>query len=158
MQNIMDIQPYCEGKAREVADVFYQSVHGIDASLYSDQQKEAWAPSPINYEQWAKRLRIKQPWLALIEGRVAGFIELDADGHIDCTYTHPDYQGRGVASALYDALLIEAKNRGMQRLYVEASLTAKHFFEKRGFVDVKRNEIERGGIILVNFSMEKQLT
>lgn len=103
-------------------------------------------------------MNTKKPFIAIIENRVAGFIELDADGHIDCTYTHPDFQGKGVASALYKHLLAEARRRNIKRLYVEASLIAKPFFEHRGFSVVKKNAIQRNGVFLVNFSMEKYLS
>ncbi len=154
----MDIRTYSEDSAREIADLFHQSVHAIDSSLYSSEQKEAWAPTPVDYEHWAKRLNAKKPFIAFIEGRVAGFIELDADGHIDCTYTHPDFQGRGVASSLYERLLTEAWEKNIKRLYVEASLVAKSFFEHRGFSMVKKNEVHRNGVTLVNFTMEKYLS
>ncbi len=85
-------------------------------------------------------------------------MELDADGHIDCTYTHPDFQGKGVASSLYDYLLMQAKQAGIKRLYVEASFIAKPFFEHRGFSVVKKNEVQRKGVSLVNFSMENPLS
>jgi putative acetyltransferase len=153
----MKIQTYSPDKAREIADLFHKSVHAIDPLLYSSEQKEVWSPTPIDYERWAERLNVKKPFVAIIEGRVAGFIELDTDGHIDCTYVHPDFQGRGVACALYEHLITETRVKNIKRLYVEASLVAKPFFEHRGFSVSKKNEIQRNGITLVNFSMEKSL-
>jgi len=153
----MNIQIYSANKAREIADLFHQSVHAIDSSIYTSEQKEAWAPTPVDYEHWLERLNSKKPFLALIGSRVAGFIELDTDGHIDCTYTHPDFHGKGVASALYEYLLEEAKSRKFKYLYVEASLIAKPFFEHRGFSVVKKNNLQRNGESLVNFSMEMYL-
>ena len=153
----MDIQPYTADRANEIADLFYKSVHAIDDSVYTKEQKEAWAPTPVDYERWAERLKKKKPFIALIEKRVVGFIELDSDGHIDRAYTHPDFQGKGVASTLYQYLLVEAKARGIERLYVEASFMAKPFFEHRGFSVVKKNELQRNGVSLVNFSMQLYL-
>jgi putative acetyltransferase len=112
----MDIQSYSSKRAKEIADLFYKSVHAIDSSVYSPELKDAWAPTPVNYERWIKRLNEKKPFLAVIENHVAGFIELEADGHIDCVYTHPDFQGKGVASTLYEHLLKEAKSRNINRL------------------------------------------
>lgn len=158
VRTTMDIQTYSSERAKEIADLFHHSVHAIDPSVYSPELKEAWAPTPVNYERWSERLNEKKPFLAVIENRVAGFIDLDADGHIDCTYTHPDFQGKGVASTLFEYLLEEAKSRNIKRLYVEASLIAKPFFEHRGFSVVKKNEVQRNGAFLVNFSMEKYLS
>lgn len=154
---IMKIVNYTTDAAVEVTDLFYAAVHGIDPSVYSQQQKEAWAPIPPNYEKWAERLEEKKPCLAILEQRIVGFIELDPDGHIDCTYTLPDYQGRGVASALFNHVEEIALTRGYKRLYVEASFLAKSLFEKQGFKVLHENKIERGNVILSNFTMEKWL-
>ncbi|QUM88325.1 GNAT family N-acetyltransferase [Moritella sp. 36] len=154
----MEIKSYSAEWAIEVADLFHQSVHAIDPSVYTPEQKEAWASTPPDYAKWSLRLDEKRPFVAIINGLVAGFIELDADGHIDCTYTHPNFQGMGVASALYAHLLAEAKLRNIERLYVEASFIAKPFFEHRGFSVIKRNTFQRNGVTLVNFTMERYIS
>lgn len=94
--------------------------------------------------------------MAIIDNHVAGFIELDG-GHIGCTYTHPKFQGKGVASTLYKYLLLKAEENGVERLYVEASLIAKPFFSNRGFSVVQKNKVQRNSVPLINFSMEKYL-
>lgn len=154
----MEIQPYTSDRSVEIADLFHQSVHAIDPSVYTAKQKEAWAPTPPDYEHWLQRLSKKRPFMAIMNRRVVGFIELDADGHIDCTYTHPDFQEQGVASALYEHLEKEARARKIERVYVEASFIAKPFFEHRGFSVIKQNKVERKGVTLVNFTMEKHLS
>ena len=154
----MEIELYTENRAAEITNLFHQAVHAIDESVYTVEQKEAWAPTPPDYEYWKERLNKKRPFVAIIHDRVAGFMELDADGHIDCTYTHPEFQGQGVASTLYQHLLLEAKGRGLKRLYVEASLPAKPFFKQRGFSVVQRNNVQRHGVTLVNFTMEIYLS
>jgi len=151
------IQLYTPDRSAEIADLFHQSVHAIDPALYTPEQQEAWAPTPPDYARWSERLALKRPSLAIVEGRLAGFIELDADGHIDCLYTHPAFQGMGVASALYAYLETEARSRQLSRLYVEASRVARPFFERRGFNLIRANEVQRGGTKLTNYRMEKTL-
>ncbi len=151
---MLSIQIYDGKQANEIADLFYSAVHHISPEIYNKKQQDAWAPPP-DYEFWKARLEQKQPFVALINNRVAGFIELDADGHIDCAYTHPDFQRQGVASQLYQYLLEQAYEQKLNRLYVEASLVAKPFFEKQGFTTVQQNKVNRNGEILINFSMEK---
>lgn len=153
----MRIEVYQAKRATDVADLFHRAVHAIDRKVYCERQKEAWAPTPPDYHGWRDRLALKQPLLALIGNEVAGFIELDPDGHIDCCYTHPKHQGKGVASILYRQMEHSAKERGLERLFVEASIVAKPFFERRGFVVLRRNNVYRNGEILVNYSMEKSL-
>ena len=151
------ITPYTEAYATEIIDLHHASVHAIDPCIYSREQQEAWAHTPPNYPYWVKRLALKKPFLAMVEGDIAGFIELEADGHIDCAYTHPFFQKCGVMAKLYDHIESLAHQNKMPRLYVEASKLIKPFFEKRGFVMLHRNEIKRNGQMLVNYSMEKKL-
>ena len=151
------IQPFTADRSNEVADLFHQAVHCIDSTLYTAEQQEAWAPTPPDYFRWSARLTTTQPWLAMLDNRVAGFIELAADGHIDCFYTHPDFQRQGVASELYEHLCANAKSRGLNRLYVEASIVAKVFFERRGFTQISENSPQRNGVTLNNFTLEKYL-
>ena len=153
----INLQPFTREKANQVADLFHRAVHCIDPTLYTVEQKEAWAPTPPDYAYWLARLVIKQPWLALVDNHVVGFIESDADGYIDCLYTHPDFQNQGVACALYEQLLMIANTRESDRLYVEASIVAKPFFERRGFVQIAENRVQRKGVTLINFTMEKRL-
>jgi putative acetyltransferase len=153
----MKIQTYTADKAKEIADLFHQSVHAIDPSIYNIEQQEAWAPMPPDYSRWAERLSLKQPFVALVDNRVAGFIELDVDGHIDCTYTHPEYQGQGIATALYQHLEAEAKKRKLDRLYVEASTIAKPFFERHRSSLIRANKVQRNGVTFINYTMEKYI-
>ncbi len=153
----MEIRDYSARYAVQIADLFHRAVHSVDPGSYSPEQQEAWAPTPPDYAAWALRLERKRPWLALIGDRLAGFIELDPDGHIDCLYVHPDVQRRGVAAALYAHLEGQARRRRLSRLYVVASLVARPFFERRGFRQLKVNRVLRNGIELMNFTLEKDL-
>ena len=91
----MVIVEYSSNWASEIANIFYQSVHAIDNSIYTVEQKNVWAPLPIDYEKWTKRLELKRPFLLLMNNQVAGFIELESNGHIDCLYVSPKFQRRG---------------------------------------------------------------
>jgi putative acetyltransferase len=49
----MKIRLYSVEMAAEIADLFHRSVHAIDPSVYTGEQKEAWAPMPPDYERWS---------------------------------------------------------------------------------------------------------
>lgn len=153
----MEIIEYSAKRAEEIADLFYNAVHFIDSSIYCDEQKHAWAPSPIDYDKWKARLAHTKPFLLLIHDQVAGFIELEADGHIDCTYVSAKFQRKGVATKLLKHVIAVAKDQGLTHLYVEASIVAKPFFEKFGFVLEKENRVIRDSIMLVNYTMRMGL-
>jgi putative acetyltransferase len=65
--------------------------------------------------------------------------------------------GSGVASALYDRLEQEAKERGLGRLFVEASETARKLFLRKGFTELKRSDFVLRGVRIHNYLMEKLL-
>jgi len=153
----MKIIKYSSNRAKETTEIFYQSIHAIDNAIYSESQKQAWAPLPIEYEKWAKRLELKKPYLLLINDKIAGFIELESDGHINCFYVSPGFQRIGVASTLLNYLIDSAKSLGINLLTVEASLVVKPLFEKFGFITEKKNKIRRKNTVLINYSMRKKI-
>lgn len=54
--------------------------------------------------------------------------------------------------------LAAAAERGMTRLFVEASEPARRFFLKKGFKLVARRDFEIAGVSIHNYSMEKQIS
>lgn len=153
----MKITEYTPDRAKEVTELFYEAVYQIDPAIYSDQQKSAWAPLPINYEQWSARLAIKQPFILLINNKVAGFIELEESGYIDCAYVLPKYQKQGVATALVNYVLSACEHLNITSIHVDASIIAKPLFKKFGFVIQQKNEVKRNNVILINYTMVKFL-
>ncbi len=153
----MLIRPYQTSDNDALIAIFYAAVHQIDEQYYSKKEKMAWAPVPPDYTFWYRRLNQKQPFVAVINTMIVGFIELDPDGHIDCLYVHPDYQRCGVAMTLYQALEKSAYQQKIQRLFVEASLLAKPFFDKNGFQVLSQNQASRQDCLLTYYCMEKIL-
>ena len=135
-----------------LAQLFYDTVHTINARDYSPEQLQAWAPGLPDLEQWDRSFLEHTAYVAEAEGIVAGFGDMDGTGYLDRLYVHKDYQGKGIATALCDRL--ESAVQG--RIVTHASVTAKPFFEKRGYRTVKEQQVERRGILLTNYVMEKQ--
>ncbi|MBV1790182.1 GNAT family N-acetyltransferase [Marinobacterium sp. D7] len=152
------IRPYKPLDAWRVTDIFYNSVHAIDERFYSLQEINAWAQLPVDYLGWRQRLDAHCVHVAEIDGEVVGFAAMEPDGYIDWIYTHSDFQRRGVAAALYTFLERQSLDRGLTCLTVHASHVAKPFFEQRGFVSLRENRVERNGVVLSNWVMEKALT
>ena len=153
----MFIRNYSSDDADALTDIFYDTIHTVAIEKYTQEQVNAWAPMPVNYDYWRQRLKQLPPYVAEIDGVVVGFITLTPSGHIEWTYTHKDYQRRGIASALYEYLEERAEAQKLSRLTVNASKFARPFFEKQGFQVVCRNNTERDGHILLNWTMEKHL-
>lgn len=157
MQQTIIIIDYLEKYADEIAELFHRTVHAIDASIYSEKEKEAWAPTPPDHREWAEILRYKMPYIATVNGAIIGFMDIGSDGHIDYAYVDPKCQGKGIGKFLYDHIETIALEKSVHELSVEASKPAMPFFKKMGFSMIHENHIIRGGQTLVNYMMKKEI-
>jgi len=147
---------YYSGQHRQIAEIFYDAIHNAASACYEPEQIAAWAPLPVNYERWKWRCELKRPFVYLVDDKVVGFIELDSDGHIDCHYVRSDYARRGIGGMLLEHVLQIGDELQLPRLYVEASHLAKGLYLKHGFEVVRPNVVERNGVQLDNWIMERQ--
>ena len=85
------------------------------------------------------------------------FISLDSATDIGLFYVYPAVAGQGAGRMLYDAIEKLSVARGTAHLAVDASDTARAFFEHRGFVAEQRNTVSAGDEWLSNTSMKKNL-
>jgi N-acetylglutamate synthase-like GNAT family acetyltransferase len=107
--------------------------------------------------QWSEQLQSRMTYVAEEQGKVIGFAELEKTGHINCFYCHAEYQRMGVGTQLLNQIQSTAKNLGVQKLFTEASITAKQFFERQGFRVITAQEVERRGMKFINYVMEKDI-
>jgi putative acetyltransferase len=140
-----------------VIEIFRASVRITARRDYTHDQVMAWAPDEIDVVAWAKRYDTRQAWVAEASSEIAGFIELEGSSHLDMMYVHPALQRRGVATALLSQLESAARELGARRLHTEASITARPFFERRGFLLIAEQTVALRGQPFVNFRMEKRL-
>ena len=84
--------------------------------------------------------------------QIVGFADMDSTGYLDRLYVHKDFQRHGIASELCDRLE-QAAN--VENFTTHASITAKPFFEKRGYQVMCVQQVERKGVLLTNYVMKK---
>lgn len=147
----MKIRNYCPDDCNEIVDLFYNTVHTINAQDYTKTQLDAWASKSIDISQWNQSFLNHYSIVAIENDILVGFGDIDSSGYLDRLYVHKDYQKHGIATALCNEL--EKSIPG--KITTHASITAKPFFEKRGYHVVKKQEVIRKGILLVNYVMEK---
>lgn len=152
------IRKFTPADTAAMITLFYRSVHEVACHHYSPAQLDAWAPRNMDTKAWQARCENRQTWLAWEQDTLAGFLELEEDGHLDLLYVSPDYQRQGVARQLYEKAEGHASETGIKYLFVEASLSARGFFETRGFKVISPQEVSRNGETLINFKMEKDLS
>lgn len=160
MSNQIQVRHYQDGDAEFLSQIYYNTIHMVNAKDYSKEQLDAWAPwsSVQDYSGWKEKLEKIKPFVALIGETIVGFAEFELNGHIDCFYVHHEFQGSGIGSALMREIDTEARKKSLPRIYAEVSITARPFFEAKGFHVVKQQTVQIRGAELINFVMEKCFT
>jgi putative acetyltransferase len=151
------IRPYRPEDLSSLIALFRASVWNVARSDYTESQIRAWAPEFIDAEQFAYRRTAKPTWVAKSERHIAGFSDVEPDGRIDMLYVNPDFQRRGVAHCLLAHIENAARGRCLDRLYTEASITARPTFQAQGFHVVAAQTVTVRGESMTNSRMEKRL-
>lgn len=153
----MNIRVYRTADCPMLLQLFYDTVHTVNARDYSPEQLAVWVTGNVDAAAWDRSFLQHHTLVAEEAGQVLGFGDMDADGYLDRLYVHRDFQRRGVASAIVLQLEEYAGARGVTRFTTYASITALPFFERHGYMVLQSNEVIRSGVSLTNYWMEKQV-
>ncbi|MDM4769302.1 GNAT family N-acetyltransferase [Solimonas sp. SE-A11] len=151
----MLIRAYRPGEEAALREVFRSSVHQRARRNYSAEQLDAWAPLEYDQDWWNNRIRGNRPFVAEIDGRIAGYADLQDSGYIDQFFVAGGHTGHGVGSALMRHLLAEATRRRIGGLFADVSLTAESFFARHGFTVETRRQVVVRGVTLANARMRR---
>lgn len=152
----MHIREYMPGEEAILRDVFLSSVHQLARAYYTDEQINAWAPAIYDRDKWREKMATNRPFVAVVGGRVAGYADVQASGHIDHFFVSPEFARRGVGSGLMRHIHDVAKQRGLTRLCADVSLAAEEFFTRHGFMVHGRQSVQIRGMALSNAHMVKE--
>jgi putative acetyltransferase len=151
------LRPYLPADTPLLCEIFRDSIAALTDEDYTAAQQDAWASTADDEAAFGKRLGSQLTLVATLEGSAVGFASLAGGDKIDMLYVHPAAAGQGVATMLIDALEKLAGARGAGRLVVDASDSARGFFEKRGYVAQQRNSVLAGDEWLANTTLHKTL-
>lgn len=146
----MIIREYVPADYEFLARLFFETIHSVNAADYSDEQLWAWAPGSRDLFTWHKSFMGHKTLVAVEDGAITGFGDIDSTGYLDRLFVRKDRQGLGIASALCSRL-----EEGFARVLTRSSITAKPFFLNRGYKVISEMQAVRSGISLTNFLMEK---
>ena len=126
----MVIKEYRVEYLKEMTELFYNTVHTVNARDYTKAQLNVWATGAVDLEKWHKSFSEHYTVLAFKNNLVVGFGDIDKSGYLDRLYVHRDYQWQGIGGAICDRL--EEKIKG--KIYTYASITAKPFLRKEAIL------------------------
>ncbi len=129
----MEIRTYRETDLMDIVKLFHDTVHKINIRDYSSEQVNAWATGRVDMDAWNRSLLQHHTFIATDGCDVLGFGDIDHSGYLDRLYVHHACQRQGIATA---------------------SITARPFFEKRGYKIIREQSVDRCGISLKNYVME----
>lgn len=161
----MNIKIYEPKYCQQVYHLFYQTVHTINQKDYNKSQLDSWAPLTTDLKKWCQSLL--DNYTIVIESnettektnnkKIIGFGDITMEGYLNRLYVHKDYNGKGIGTLIANELETHAISLGLLEITTHASITAKPFFEKRGYQLITEQTVERNGQQLINYCMKKQI-
>jgi len=148
----MVIREYQPLDCEVLAELFYHTVHTVNVKDYTKEQLDVWATGIVDLEKWNQSFKEHYSLVATDDEVIIGFGDINKAGYLDRLFVHSEYQRKGIATAICNQL--EQAVQG--NIVTHASITARPFFEKRGYRVIKEQQVERQGIFLINFVMEKK--
>jgi|SRR6218665_284797 len=142
----------------EMKKLYVETIKFICCKDYNDEQTAVWASTAGNTDRWNNMIKNQLVIIAEKNNKIVGYGTLDNGNYIDFFYIHKDFQGQGIANHILAQIETHAKKTGTIRLSSDVSITARPFFEKKGFQVLKEQKNIRNGVELINFKMEKALS
>ena len=153
----MNLRRYRSEDLPALSRLFGETVRRVNIRDYTPAQVEAWSAGQADLlarDGWFRRLHTL---VAEADGRIAGYGNVDGTGYLDHLFVRWDYQGRGVATAICDALEQHCRDLGLDAVTVHASKTALPFFLGRGYRVEREQQVPLRGQVLTNYAMGKAL-
>lgn len=144
--------------ATEIMDLFQNTVLTINRRDYSMNEVEDWASCGNNRLQIEEMIRTHYFIVATNrQSQIVGFSSITPQGYLHSMFVHKDFQNKGVATILLNDIEHHAAQNSIRRITSEVSLTARPFFERRGYAVKEEQKRKANKLYLTNFWMEKKL-
>ena len=144
----------------DLQHLFADTVMAICCAHYNNRQIEAWIYDTRHRRdtaRWAGIMSEQTVYVACLQTKIVGFATVANNCFIDMLYVHKDHQRQGVGRYLYKEIESDAQKKRVSTMTVDASITALPFFERQGFTIIESQKVEKHGVVLSNFRMEKKL-
>ena len=142
----------------ELKQVFQNTVLAINRRDYSQAEVEDWASCGDNLANIKDMIKTHYFIVAVNQqSEIVGFSSITPQGYLHSMFVHKNFQGEGIATMLLNEIEQYAITNGIIRITSEVSLTARPFFEKRGYIVEEEQKRKANQLSLTNFWMAKQM-
>lgn len=138
--------------------LFKETITTVACKDYSEKEIAVWVSSWDDIPKWENKLKEQAFYVAVINEAIVGFTSLLNKDYIDHLYVSSKHQGKGIASKLLAHVEKIAINTGESVIKSDVSITARPFFESKGYRVIKQNAIHYKGEILINFDVIKEFS
>ncbi|VWX52094.1 GNAT family N-acetyltransferase [Novosphingobium sp. 9U] len=153
------IRTFRPGDEHALRDIHLASITKVGPLAYNPAQVAAWATKTREASEWLEwhdygdRITI-----AFAEnGAPAAFTLLEADGHLDMLYCHPDHVRQGHALRLVEEASAFGRSQGLSTITTDASELARPVFLAAGYQVDERQDFLLDGVPIHNYAMSKDL-
>ena len=151
------LRPMLPADVPVLAAIYQASIETLTEEDYDEGQRNVWASAADDEPAFGATLAGCLTLVATIGGAPVGFIALEGKDSVKMLYVYPPATRQGVATLLYGAIEKLAVGRGAKLLTVDASDTAKPFFDAQGFEPQRRQTVMVGDCWLGNTRMQKTI-
>ena len=148
----MVIRPYRSADCPTLAQIYYDTIHTVNAADYTPAQLDAWATGNVDLAAWDDYFLARHSFVAEMGGKIVGFSDMDDGGYLGRLYVHKDYQSLGIGKALCAAAEGAVD---VPKYTLHSSVTAKPFYEKQGYRTVEMRQMPRKDQFITIYVMEK---
>ena len=151
------IRAALQSDAVELKKLFQNTVLAINRRDYSQAEVEDWASCGDNLSNIEDMIKTHYFIVAVNQqSEIVGFSSITPQGYLHSMFADKDFQGEGIATMLLNEIEQYAITNGIIRITSEVSLTARPFFEKRGYIVEEEQKRKANKLSLTNFWMAKQ--
>lgn len=141
----------------ELKSLYQNTVLTINRRDYSQAEVEDWASCGDNLSEIGDMVKTHYFIVAVNQqSEIVGFSSITPQGYLHSMFVHKDFQGKGIATILLEEIERHAIATGIMRITSEVSLTARPFFEKRGYIVEEEQKRKANQLSLTNFWMAKE--
>ena len=142
----------------EIDRLFRETVLAVNRRDYTQEEVEDWAS--CSTAEHLEELISNLYFIVALDAdkRIVGIASLRNDGYLHSMFVHKDFQRRNIATLLLNEIERYARMHGIYSLTSEVSLTARPFFERKGYQVKSAQQRKANKLYMSNFLMEKHLT
>ena len=151
------IRAALQSDAVELKNLFQNTVLAINRRDYLQAEVEDWASCGDDLSNIEDMIKTHYFIVAVNQqSEIVGFSSITPQGYLHSMFVHKDFQGEGIATILLNEIEQYAITNGIMRITSEVSLTARPFFEKKGYIVEEEQKRKANQLSLTNFWMAKQ--